>query len=237
MKRGTILTAICASALLALATESKAGSLNFTGTGTGLDVEGDFSWSAGSMTITLKNLEQNPVSASQLLNGVNFDITGANGSGSLTTSGSGNTTTISSGGSYTAGVSTSLTRYNTSESGNAVTMTALGGGQPSQLIIGPDDHGGFDPTKGKFSAANSSIINFNPNVLGSAIFTISIPGITSSSTISDVVFTFGTQAGEASAPGVPNTPHGGVPDGASTVTLLGAVLTGMGLFRRKLAKG
>jgi hypothetical protein len=235
MKRGTILTAICASALLALATESKATSMNFTGTGTGLDAEGDFTWSAGSLTIVLKDLEQNPTSAGQLINGVTFDISGATGSGSLTTTGSGNVTTISSGGAYTAGTPDPLSRYTTTHTGVDVTLTALGGGQPSDLIIGPDSNGGFDPTKGKFSNANASIINFNPNVLGTATFTITIPGITSSSVISDVVFTFGTQAGEASANGVPHgTPP--IPDGGMTAVLLGGALLSLQMFRRKFAR-
>ena len=45
---------------------------------------------------------------------------------------------------------------------------------------------------GLYSDANSGIIGHDPSVLGSATFTFTIPGVTSSSAISDVVFEFGT---------------------------------------------
>jgi hypothetical protein len=51
------------------------------------------------------------------------------------------------------------------------------------------------------------------------------------SSITDIVFSFGTTAGD----NVPVNPPRGVPDGGTTVLMLGAALSGLGLIRRKLS--
>jgi hypothetical protein len=149
------------------------------------------------------NLGANPTSVAQEISALTFDVSGASGSGSLTTVSSGNLSTISSGGSYTAGVSSLLSRWGVTETGLALDLDALGGGSPNQLIIGPDDHGGFNPTVGKYTAANSSIYNHNPSVLGTATFTIAVPGVTLASSITDVVFQFGSTDGSNLVTGIP----------------------------------
>ena len=62
------------------------------------------------------------------------------------------------------------------------------------MIIGPDSAGGFTG-KGKYSNANSSIYNHQPEVLGTATFTVTVTGLSSLSQICDVQFDFGTTEG------------------------------------------
>jgi hypothetical protein len=110
-------------------------------------------------------------------------------------------------------------------------LTALTGGQPDHLIIGPDSAGGFTGA-GLYSNANSSIGNFNPSVLGSATFDITIPGVTSASTLSHVVFQFGTDDGHNLITGVVSSP---VPI-PGAVWLLGSGLIGLAGIRRRFRK-
>jgi hypothetical protein len=98
----------------------------------------------------------------------------------------------------------------TEAAGSQITLTTLSGSQPHELIIGPDSKGGFTGT-GAYTHANSSINNFNPNVMGTGTFVISAPGVTANSTLSNVVFQFGTEP--TSRTGTP----GGLPE---PVTLL-----------------
>lgn len=89
-------------------------------------------------------------------------------------------------GTYTVTSSGSLDRWNATESGTTITLSCFSGEKPSGLIIGPIDG------SGKYSAANSSIIEHNPVVLETATFTITVPGVTSSSTLDTVSIGFGT---------------------------------------------
>src|SRR6266700_160456 len=60
--------------------------------------------------------------------------------------------------------------------GNTITMEALGGGQPSQLLL---------PSSTSFTNANSSITGgqFNPFVVGPETFTLHLSGVTAATTI------------------------------------------------------
>jgi hypothetical protein len=194
-------------------------------TGGTVSAQAAFTISNGTVTIVVTNLGANPTDVADEVSALTFDVTGATGSGSLTTVSSGSLSTLSSGGSYTAGVSSLLSRWGTTETGLALDLDALGGGSPNELIIGPDDRGGFDPTVGKYTNANSSIYNHNPSVLGTATFTIDVPGVTSSSTISDVVVQFGSSDGSNLVPAqlIPEP---------STFALLGVAAIGLiGWFR------
>jgi len=228
MKTKLIITGLAVLAVLTAAS-TRANTIDFTtpaGTSSSdgpLSAEAVLTAGSGQVTITLTDLLANPTSAGQLISGVVFDITGATGLG--TVSGSGKLATIAANGSYTTPVSaSSLTHWADTMSGSTFTLTTLSGSQPNQMIIGPDNG------SGKFSNANASIINFNPTVLGSASFTLSIPGVTSASTISNVRIEFGT--GPDTVVGTPPT----VPDGGSTVALLGMALCGFGLVGRNFRK-
>jgi hypothetical protein len=76
--------------------------------------------------------------------------------------------------------------------GNTITMEAIGGGQPSQLIL-----------SGVTTSANASIQGgqFNPFVIGPATFTLALSGVTAATTITQATFSFGTGP-DFSIPGV-----------------------------------
>jgi len=186
-----------------------------------------FTLNTGSISLTLNNLFQNPTADGQLLSGINFNVSGVSGSGNLTTTNSGNLSTINADGSYSAGVSNPLTRWEASKSGTAISLTTLSGDKPNSLIIGPDSAGGFTQA-GRYNNANSSIIQHDPSILGSATFNIVIPGVTPGSTLSSVNFQFGTAAGSNLVPGTPASP---VPlPGA--LLLFGPGLAGLVALRR-----
>lgn len=218
-----------------MAAGGHANTIDFTTPAGSTDSDGELSAEAivtaiaGGVTVTLNDLLQNPKSAGQLVSGLEFNITDTTGGASVGSS-SGVLATIGSGGSYTPGTATSLSHWAASLSGSTVTLTTLSGGQPNELIIGPDSAGGFAGL-GLYNNANSSIHNFNPSVLGTATFTLSIPGVTANSTISGVGIEFGT--GPEAIIGPPPTI---VPDGGSTLTLLGTALLGVTFLGRKLRR-
>jgi hypothetical protein len=155
----------------------------YTLSGLPVNATASFTLNEGSISLTLTNLQQNPTSIAQLISGITFNVSGASGSGGLTTVNSGLVSTISAGGSYTAGVSDPLTRWTASQLETLITLTTLSGGTPNRLIIGPAG----------YSNANPSITGVhNPSVLESATFNITIPGVTSTSTLSNVTFLFGS---------------------------------------------
>ena len=144
----------------------------------------------GMVTVTLTDLLQNPTSSGQTLSGIEFNASGATGLATLGGS-SGNTSTINADGTYTKGQFTNPLGHWGAD--NNVNLSTIGivGKRPFDLIIGPDSAGGFSGA-GKYTAANGGLGNFNPYVLGTATFTVDVSGVTAGSTISDVVFEFGT---------------------------------------------
>lgn len=230
---------ICLSAvagMLALASANAVPIQNFVasgGTGSGAyDAEADFTVGNGTVTLVLKNLQQDPISAAQLISGISFSISGLTGNAVLS-SGSGNIATVNANGTYTppASPTSPLPRWHVSgTSGTTVSMTALGGGQPSDLIIGPDSLGGFNGA-GTYDKQNSSIGNFQPSILGSAAFVFTLTHVTADSVITGVTFAFGTQ------PDFTATGHTvKVPDGGFTMAMLGTGLVGLGLVQRRFGK-
>ena len=156
----------------------------------------------------------------QLISGVSFDVTGASGSGLLTTANSGNVISISAGGSYTGPVADALSRWKATETGTSISLTTLSGGNPDRLIIGPPSGANL------YDNANPSITGDNPSVFETATFTINVPGVTANSTFANPVIYFGTTAGTTV----------NVPDGGMTLALLGFGLIGLGTLRRTILK-
>ncbi len=197
-----------------------------------VDATASFTISGNTITIVLTDLEPNPISAGQLISGILFNATGA--TGATLTSSSGVLANVGDGGSVlNGGAAVSLPHWGLSFSGGSMSVVmetaggAAQGGPPVDMIIGPDSKGGFNPTN--YTAANPSITgNHQPSVLGSATFTITTTGDPTG--ITDVQMGFGTGP-DATIPGVPNTQ---VPDGGSTVLLLGSALTVLALVRRRL---
>jgi hypothetical protein len=231
-----IISATAAISLSVIASTVHANTYTFD-TAVGTDSHGDavdatavFSVSSGGLVVTITDSLKNPTSAGSLISGLNFDISGLGSTGNSISSSSSSEGTITSG---TLGSPTAVSpvpRWHAGYSGAAITMTALGGGQPSDLIIGPDTAGNFNNGGSYTGSGIASIENFNPSLEGSASFTFTLSGVTSASAITGVVFEFGTNPdGSEAGTLVPN-----VPDGGTTFGLLGLALTGLSVIRRKM---
>ena len=172
--------------IYALAAQPAAAiSITLNASGSGADgplaASAAFTTSAGLLSVTITNLlsPTQIVSVGQTVSDLIFTL--SNAPGTLgTTSASGQLANIGAGGSVT-NVSGSPLRWLGqgppppggsgffSIVGNTITMEAIGGGQPSQLIL---------PSSSSFPNANASITGgqFNPFVVGPATFTLALSG-------------------------------------------------------------
>jgi hypothetical protein len=232
----TATLAVLISGSIALSANAIPSVFNYTFTGMGGDgpenATASFSLAGGTLTITLNNLEANPTGAGQLISGITFDALGATGISGMTSSGVEANIGV---GVLNGGNPVSLSHWGFSFSAGSLTLVETAGnaaqpGSPVDMIIGPDAHGGFNPTD--YPNANPSITgNHQPSVLGTATFVVLLDGPVTN--ISNVQMAFGTGP-DNFLPGTPNTP---VPDGGSTAILLGSAMLSLGSirvwFRRK----
>jgi hypothetical protein len=162
---------------------------------------------AGSISVTITDLSTPAqiISAGQALSDLSFTLSNAPGtqgtltanSGQLALLGGGNVLSvpglpvrwIGQGPSPPGGSGTFTV------TGNTILMEAIGGGQPSQMIL---------PSGGSFTNANSSITDgmFSPFVVGPASFTLAFSGVTAGTTVTSAQFSFGTGP-DFFIPGVP----------------------------------
>jgi len=178
-----------------------------------------------SISVTLRDLQANPLAAGQLLSDLFFTYSGGALTGASLSSSSGQEVTVASNGTFTLGSTPVGTGWGISASGSTLHLDGLAGtSTPAHTIIGPPGGGGT------YSNANSSIAGngpHNPFLNQTANFVISLIGITSATNITGAIFSFGTESGN-NVTGVP-----------SAVPLPGALplfatgLAALALLRRK----
>ena len=136
---------------------------------------------------------------------------------------------LSSSGTVTS-TTESATHWGTTVSGGTVYLATVGtgsvGGQPDDLIIGPNSSGNFSSSYG---SVNHSVTNHLPVVTGRGDLRLSAPGVTSATTLSDVIFNFGTSSGQTLTGVLAPTD---APEPASALVVASGLL-GMGLFGRR----
>ena len=176
-------------------------SITFNASGSGNDgplaASAAFTTSAGLLSVTITN-GLSPIQirdAGQTVSGLSFILSDAPGTLG-TTSASGQLANIGDPGqAFIHNVPGDPVRWlgqgppppggtgSFSIEGNTITMEAIGGGQPSQLIL-----------SGVTTSSNASIQGgqFNPFVIGPATFTLALSGVTAATTITQVTFSFGT---------------------------------------------
>jgi hypothetical protein len=164
--------------------------------------EADIATSAGSISVTLTNLltPTQIISAGQALSDLSFTLSNAPGTqGTLTASGQQGTLAGAVNGPKTVTFTTgSPVRFigqgppppggsgTFTVTGNTILMEAIGGGQPSQMILPAVANGGTFPN------ANASLLNFNPSTIGPATFTLAFSGVTAATSVTSATFSFGT---------------------------------------------
>jgi hypothetical protein len=174
---------------------------NFTvnDTITGLGGSATFTTGTNTVTVTLNDSLATPTSLAQLLSDLAFsvsggqtlansvDVTGNAPLGFITLTDGAATQTAP------AGTTNPWTLSNTTLNGGAGYLFTGLNGQPqnSTLIIGPVSSTYCEPSKCPDGLANST---FNPYINQTATFTLTIPGVTTDSTISNVGFSYGTSA-------------------------------------------
>ncbi len=152
-----------------------------------------FTSSADTINVNLTNLQADPTSPKSIIYDVFFTVSTGQTSGTITST-TGIERTVNSGGTFSDSGSVNVVDWGLFTSGAQLHLDRLGaGGQPKHGVIGPPNSG-----SGKYDAANGSIAGngpHNPFWGGSADFVLNVSGVTTSSTITAVTFSFNTTPG------------------------------------------
>ena len=180
----------------------------------------NFTFSAGTLSLTLSNDIANTawISPGQSLSDFTFTLSNGTTSGGSLTSITGTAINIDADGNVTPGTPVSSTDWGLSaNSSSTFLLTALIGGQPDYMIA---------PSGASFPNVNMGVDNFNPYLLtGPVTFTIT-GDFTADTTISGATFSFGT---------APET-FVSTPDSGTTAAFLGLAMIGLAAFRTKFRR-
>jgi len=178
---------IPSAARASIVVETKPG---VTGKDGAVHAKATFTYGVNTLDIKLENLQTDYVSGGQAISGLIFQVAPAIAAGQTFTGGSGVMIDVADNGTvaYHNNISTAVatTRWHTELP--ATDLIALGGGQPSEMIIGVPTT--LNPLS--YSSFNTQD-QFNPYLMQTATFHFTFTsGVTAASSVSNVQFQFGT---------------------------------------------
>jgi hypothetical protein len=193
--RVTKVFAACALAgVVSLPLSATAATQTFFSDPTNTSVGGEAVFTPGTntITLTLTNTLSDLQSLAQTLSDISFNVTGGGAVTSPTVSTTANLIGLSDGSTSQTHTTGTTNPWTLSASGGGYLFTGLNGGdQTRSLILGNiSSPSTYCVPKCPDGLGNA---NFNPFIDQTATFTLGIMGVTAASTISNVVFSFGTQ--------------------------------------------